>query len=65
MLLLPNKDILQIAVENSAQAGEGIQVYVAGFACVEAVDEIFGHASFFSQFARRHALAGNGLLFSE
>jgi hypothetical protein len=65
MILLPNQNIVQIAVQGNAQAGQRVQVYMTGFASIEAVDKILWHARLLGQLARRHALPGRRLLLSE
>ena len=65
MFGLPNENILQLAVECSTQAGKGVKIYVAGYARIEAVDEILRYARLLRQFARRHALARRCLIFAE
>lgn len=62
MVLVPNQQVLGLAMEGGAQFGKRVEVDVAGGAGIEAVDEIFRHARNFGQFARRDALAGFGLL---
>ncbi len=64
-LSLPNENILRLAVERGAQAGEGIEVHVAGRARIETIDEILWHACFLCQFARGNALARGGLVLAE
>jgi hypothetical protein len=65
MIWFPDQQILRLAVEGDAQAGESIEVYVTRGACIEAVNEIFVHARNFGQFTRRNALAGFSLLFTQ
>ena len=57
MSRLPNEDVVQIAVERGAQAGEGVEVHVTRGARIEAIDEVLRHARFLRQFARGYALA--------
>jgi hypothetical protein len=62
---LPNENILRLTVECCAQTGEGVEVNVTRLPRIEAVDEVFWHASALGKFARRDAFARFSLLFAE
>jgi hypothetical protein len=65
MFGLPDQDILQLTIQRFTETGECFQIDVARSARIETVDEIFGYARYFGQFAWGYALAGFGLLLSE
>jgi hypothetical protein len=61
----PDQDLVGAASECIAQAGQGLQVNVAGHAAVQPIDQVFGHTGDLSQAAERKPLTGSDLMFAQ